>query len=180
MRKEPNMTTPALPASGAPTVDTDTYIQSMGNVCKTVTVVSATTSDSDPYGTTVSAFGGLSLDPPLVTVALDRGSVLLSHLQRGARVGVNILAHHQADLAQKFAKSRPDKFRDTSWTWDHGLPRLAGIATWIACDIDQMVEGGDHVIVIGRVVHAETTDAAPLVYARRVFGTHSEFIAPGS
>lgn len=175
------MTTAATsPTPEAPAIDTDTYIQSMGNVCKTVTIVSAKTSDKQPYGTTVSAFGGLSLDPPLVTVALDRGSVLLGHLQLGARVGVNILAHHQAELAQKFAKSHPDKFCDTDWMWDHGLPRLAEIATWIACDIDQMIEGGDHVIIIGRVVHAETSDAAPLVYARRVFGTHSQFATPGN
>ena len=165
------------PLFGAPLVAPSTYIKSMANVCKPVTIVSASTRDGEPYGTTVSAFGGLSLDPPMVTVALDRGSVLLTHVRQSGRFGVNVLARHQEDIAKSFAQSRPDKFVGTAWAWDCDLPRLADVSTWVACELDRALDGGDHVILLGRVVHAEATEALPLVYARHVFGTHSNLLA---
>lgn len=150
------------------------FIESMASVCTPVTVASTRTEAGRAYGTTVSAFASLSLDPPMVTISLDRQSVLLGHVRRSGRIGINVLAHGQEDLAKTFARSRPDKFDHATWRWDNGLPHIDGVASWLACDVDGTVPGGDHVIVLGRVVHAESTTALPLIYARRMFGTHSE------
>ena len=54
-----------------------------------------------------------------------------------------------------------------------GLPRLDGAAGWAACELQQTVEAGDHLLLIGLVTHAASVAAAAAVYGHRTFGTHS-------
>jgi flavin reductase (DIM6/NTAB) family NADH-FMN oxidoreductase RutF len=152
------------------------FTESMASVCAPVTIVSTATESGQPYATTVSAFASLSLEPPMVSIALDRRSVLLSHTRSRSGLGVNVLAHHQAGLARAFARSHPGKFADVDWRWDQDLPRIAETTAWLVCQIIRTVAGGDHVMLFAEVVHAETTGAPPLVYARRTFGTHSALL----
>ena len=157
-------------------IDRETFLELMRQVCAPVTVVTAMTSDGRPHGSTVSSFASLSLDPPLVSFALDRGSGLLAHLQPGDRVGVNILGAHQQDLASRFARRGRGpglKFDGVEWAVRAGLPHLPASAGWTAGRVDRHVDGGDHVLLVVLVDEAESTATAPLVYARRVFGTHS-------
>ncbi|MEJ2862187.1 flavin reductase family protein [Actinomycetospora flava] len=168
-----------MTASGGPDrgrVEPQEFRELMGGVCAPVTVISTRTAEGAAHGTTVSAFASLSLEPPMVSVALDRDSALLAHARRSGRLGINVLAHDQAQTATTFARSGPDKFADASWEWDTGMPRLAGVAGWLVADIEQEVAGGDHVILLGGVVRAESTPALPLVYARRTFGSHSALV----
>jgi flavin reductase (DIM6/NTAB) family NADH-FMN oxidoreductase RutF len=145
----------------------------MAGVATPVSVVT-TLVDDDPYGTTVSAFASLSMTPPMVLVSLDRGSTLLAAIRRSNRLGLNVLGHHQARLALTFAgKGGPDKFTGVGWHVDHDLPRLPGSPGWLSCTVGDFVDGGDHVIVLGDVVRAETRDVPPLTYHGRAFGTHA-------
>ncbi|RSM64765.1 flavin reductase [Actinoplanes sp. ATCC 53533] len=146
----------------------------MAGVCAPVTVVTAA-QDGVPYGTTVSAFASLSLRPPMVTVAFDRGSNVLTRILATGRFGVNVLGQAQDDLALAFARRTSSRFDGVDWHQDHGLPRLAEAPSWLVCDLAQAVEGGDHLLLLGSVAHAQTVVAAPLVYGHRMFGTHSGF-----
>lgn len=146
----------------------------MAGVCAPVTIVTAT-AEGLPHGTTVSAFASLSLRPPMVTVALDRGSRVLSHITATGRFGVNVLARTQDDLALGFARRGADRFAGVGWDFDHGLPRLDSTPGWLACEVAQAVDGGDHLLLLGLVTYARTIPAAPLVYGHRTFGTHSAF-----
>ncbi|CDR02051.1 flavin reductase family protein [Streptomyces iranensis] len=157
-------------------IDRETFTELMSGVCAPVTVVTATTADGRPHGSTVSSFASLSLDPPLVSFALDRASGLLAHLQPGDRVGVNILGAHQQELASAFARRRQgpgSKFDGVSWTVRAGLPYLPESAGWTAGRVERHVDGGDHVLLLVCLEEAESTSAAPLIYARRIFGTHA-------
>lgn len=146
----------------------------MAGVATPVSVVTTVCSEGVPYGTTVSAFVSLSMEPPMVLVSLDRGSELLAQLQRTRRFGVNVLGVPQAELALIFArKGGSGKFTGVTWERDHGLPRLPGTPGWLACEVATLVDGGDHVIALGTVVAAETGDGPPLTYHGRVFGTHA-------
>jgi flavin reductase (DIM6/NTAB) family NADH-FMN oxidoreductase RutF len=146
----------------------------MAAVCAPVTVV--TTADDDgPHGATVSSFTSLSLHPPLVTVALDRRSSLLSRIRGARRFGVNVLASADDDLALLFARRDADRFGEAGWSLSQGLPRLDGAAGWAVCDLAQVVEGGDHLLLVGLVTHAESSQRSPLVHGHRTFGTHSRF-----
>jgi len=147
----------------------------MAGVCAPVTVVTTMTS-AGPHGTTVSSFSSLSLDPPLISAAFDRGSALLPQILATGRFGVNILGHAQHELATTFARRGGDRFAATRWFADHGLPRLAGAAGWLVCELDRSIEAGDHLLLFGLVVAASNRPGrAPLVYAHRTFGTHSRF-----
>jgi flavin reductase (DIM6/NTAB) family NADH-FMN oxidoreductase RutF len=149
------------------------FRQVMAGVATPVAVVT-TIGGGQPFGTTVSAFASLSMAPPMITVSLDRGSDLLRELRTSRAFGVNILASGQADLALTFArKGGAGKFKSIDWELHSGLPRLPGVVGWLACDVDQLVSGGDHVVVLGRVRVAQTADGHPLIYHQRTFGTRT-------
>lgn len=144
----------------------------MAGVATPVSVVTAL-EDGAPHGTTVSAFASLSMAPPMVLVALDRQSDLLALVRRTGRFGVNVLGSAQSALAMSFARKGSGKFNGVRWVADHGVPRLTGVPGWLVCDVAELVDGGDHVIVLGTVRAAETADDLPLTYHRRSFGTHA-------
>ncbi|MFD4606013.1 flavin reductase family protein [Streptomyces sp. NPDC058464] len=149
----------------------------MAGVASPVTVVTGV-SEGVPHGTTVSAFTSLSLSPPMVLVSLDRGSRLLEVVRGSGRFGVNVLSSHQAGLALRFArKGGAEKFDGTEWSLVHGLPRLPEATGWLACETETLVDGGDHVVLLGRVLSAEHRVAPPLTYHARAFGTHSMLAA---
>ncbi|KAF0960865.1 MULTISPECIES: flavin reductase family protein [unclassified Rhodococcus (in: high G+C Gram-positive bacteria)] len=151
----------------------ETFKDVMAHVATPVAVV--TSMDGGlPFGTTVSAFTSLSMTPPMVLVSLDRGSETLELITASKKFGLNVLGRDQQVIALKFAKKGGiGKFQGVRWDVEHDLPRIAGAAGWIACHVEQLVEGGDHVVVLGNVVAAENNYSEPLTYHRRVFGTHS-------
>ena len=147
----------------------------MAGVATPVSVVTTLTGGR-PHGTTVSAFASLSMSPPMVLVSLDRGSQLLARLTGGSVFGVNVLGSDQAGLALAFARKGGDTFTGVEWVDDAGAPRLAGSPGWLACTVTRLVEGGDHVIVLGEVRTAARRDVPPLTYHARTFGTHAAAI----
>jgi flavin reductase (DIM6/NTAB) family NADH-FMN oxidoreductase RutF len=147
----------------------------MSRVCTPVSVVTAVV-DGRPHGTTVSAFTSLSADPPMILVALDRRSRLLALVERTRRLGINVLGTEHVDLARRFAQKGADTFAGVGWTLDHGLPRFRSCPAWLACAVDSLVNGGDHVVVLARIEAAALDAAQPLTYHSREFGTHMSIV----
>ena len=129
-----------------------------------VTVVTA----PGPAGLTTNAFTSVSLDPPLVLVCFENTSRTLAAVKGTQRYGVNILRAGQEDLARVFASKRvgADKFAEVTHTEAHGVPVLDDALAWLACDVTQLVEAGDHTIGIGRVIALDVTDGEPLLFLR--------------
>jgi flavin reductase (DIM6/NTAB) family NADH-FMN oxidoreductase RutF len=175
MASDPGAADNTLEAQAAITVSPERFRNAMASVCAPVTVVTAVDAGR-PHGTTVSAFSSLSLEPPLIMVSLDQSSDLLAIVRESRSFGVNLLSHFQHELALRFARKGQDKFSDVRWRMENGLPRLAGVSGWLACDVHELVEAGDHVVAIGLVLAAEPASGAPLVYHDRQFGTHSHFV----
>jgi flavin reductase (DIM6/NTAB) family NADH-FMN oxidoreductase RutF len=145
----------------------------MSGVCTPVSVVTAM-SAGKPHGTTVSAFASLSMTPPMVLVSLDRGSDLLEMVRITRSFGLNVLSSEQAPLALNFArKGGADKFNGVEWWAEAGVPRLPGAGGFLGCDVTDIVDGGDHVVLLGLVRFAGTTACQPLTYHARMFGTHA-------
>ena len=150
-----------------------TFREVMAGVCTPVSVVTALAGGT-PHGTTVSAFASLSLNPPMVLVALDRGSDLLVMIRQTRHFGLNVLSSSQSALARAFArKGGAGKFAGVAWDVEAGVPRLPGGSGFLACDVVNFVEGGDHVVLLGLVRAADTDTGSPLTYHAREFGTHS-------
>ncbi|MDT9682317.1 flavin reductase family protein [Streptomyces sp. TRM76323] len=147
----------------------------MADVCTPVAVVTAM-ADGRPHGTTVGSLASLSLRPPMVTIALDHRSALLPKIRRTGRFGVNLLGAGQAAVAGAFASPVADRFAEVEWYVDEGLPRLRDAPGWLVCLPKRFVTGGDHLLLLSLVARVSgARAAAPLVYGRRMFGTHSAF-----
>jgi flavin reductase (DIM6/NTAB) family NADH-FMN oxidoreductase RutF len=150
----------------------DAFRDVMATVCTPVSVVTALR-DGHPHGTTVSAFASLSMTPPMVLVSLDRQSTLLSIIRETGTFGVNVLGSGQSALAVNFARKGGTKFAGLRWHAEAGVPRLPGTCGFLACDIATIVDGGDHLVLLGLVQVANEAGGQPLTYHSRVFGTHS-------
>lgn len=147
-------------------MDPKTLRTTFGRFATGVTVVTCRSSDGEPHGATVTAFMPVSLDPPLITVALTRTSRACTYLD-GAPFAVNVLAADQIDVAMNFA-GRPsaDPIR---WAPGPTAPVLAGTAATLSCRPHRTDDGGDHLLFLGEVVAAETATRSPLLFADSAF-----------
>jgi flavin reductase (DIM6/NTAB) family NADH-FMN oxidoreductase RutF len=129
--------------------------------------------DEGPRGATTNALTSLSLDPPLVLVALDLGSNTLAAVRASGRFCVNVLAADQEEIARRFATkaSGMEKLAGVPHELVDGVPVLGGVLAWLACELEQDLPGGDHAVLVGRPLEAGgDQDAEPLVfYGRRYF-----------
>jgi flavin reductase (DIM6/NTAB) family NADH-FMN oxidoreductase RutF len=132
-----------------------------------VTVVTAI-GPGGPSGATANAVTSLSLDPPMMLACLDRGSRTLTSVRAQGRFGVNALAAGQADLARRFSAKdpEPEKWDSVEWSEREGLPRLDGSLVWVACELRDLIDGGDHLILTGNVIEAEAGNGQPLLFHR--------------
>ncbi len=133
--------------------------------------------DGTPTGLTCQSFASLSLDPPLVVLAVGSSSMTWPVIAAHGRFAVNILSEHQESASRSFAVSGArDKFAEHPWRLGStGLPLLSEALAHIECSIDAVREAGDHRLVIGRVLALHDTDsqAGPLLYYRSSYRTLS-------
>jgi len=133
-----------------------------------VAVVTTVDADGRPFGLTMSAVSSLSLDPPQFLICVDRRADSLPALERSRLFCINLLGRGQEELSRRFASTIADKFGGMP---HHrlavsGLPVLAGVIGFVACRVGALLPGGDHVIIIGDVLQAETFGGEPLVHFR--------------
>ncbi|MFT3731788.1 MAG: flavin reductase family protein [Hyphomicrobium sp.] len=150
-------------------VDPGLFKSAMGDLPGAVTVITSWTAAGDPSGATLSAVVSLSLDPPLMLACFDQGSTTLGAIQSEGKFLVHVLAHGQQDMAMRFSTKASNKFDGVDWQIGAlGLPEIDGCVASVACELHQIIEAGDHKIVIGRVVEVERGhDLNPIVYARK-------------
>jgi 3-hydroxy-9,10-secoandrosta-1,3,5(10)-triene-9,17-dione monooxygenase reductase component len=143
----------------------------LGHFASGVTVVTAIRPDG-PIGFTCQSFSSLSLDPPLIAFAPSRTSTTWPRLRDVGRFCVNVLAEDQSHLSQQFARSGTDKYAGVAWARSpHGSPVLDGVVAWIDSEVWAEYEGGDHTIVVGRVLDLGADPArSPLVFHRGSYG----------
>ena len=110
------------------------------------------TAGGDLYGMTVNSFSSVSLDPPLVLWTQSLFAPSLRAFEDTSCFAVNVLGHEHRDLAMRFATSSRDKFDGVGYSLSSlGLPLLDGAAAHFECRTENRFEGGDHVIILGRV-----------------------------
>ncbi|MDZ7706456.1 MAG: flavin reductase family protein [Trueperaceae bacterium] len=144
-------------------IDANTFRDALGRFASGVTVVSMDT-DGGPRGITVNAFSSLSLDPPLVGVAIDHRAGAHGSLAQAARYGVSVLARSQQILSDRFAGR--DVEVEVGWERLAEAPVVRGALVQLSCEIVQRVVVGDHTLFVGQVESALTRDGVPLLYHR--------------
>lgn len=138
----------------------------MGRWTTGVTIVTAQAGD-EIHGMTVSDFAGLSLDPPLVIVCADRTSNTIGVVEKGRCFAVNVLAAGQQALSKKFASKEQEWERFEGLDCPRGpsgAPLIPGALVSFDCTLEATHEGGDHVILVGRVQEIVNREGDPLVY----------------
>ncbi len=135
-----------------------------------VTVVTAVGADGVRVGLTANSLTSVSLDPPLLLFCPARGASALPTLRATRRFAVNVLATEQADVADRFARRGIDRFAGATWHDLDGLPVLDGALASFACSLEAEHDGGDHVVVIGRVAALRASGGHdPLLYFRGAY-----------
>ncbi len=133
-----------------------------------VCVVTAVADNGAPVGITISAFTSLSLDPPLVLFCLGNKTKNLEAFTSGSAFAVNILAEEQAETSETFAGQNDDKFASVPFAGsESGCPLLLGCLASLECSPFATHDGGDHVIVVGKVDRVQkTAEGRPLLRYR--------------
>ncbi len=133
--------------------------------------VAAATHQRRHHAITATAFASLSLDPPLVLLALDRAGQLIELVRRSGAVGLSVLSADQEAIGRRASTPgralQPLVEEAPTTTAITGAPLLLGALAWFDCEVESISEHGDHAIIVGRVVAAAATDGEPLLYFSR-------------
>ena len=144
----------------------------LGRFASGVTIVTTLDADGRPNGLTVSAFSSVSLEPPLVVIAIDRANDSGPAIRGCGRFNVHLLASEQESLSRCFGE-RPAgsvPFDGIAVAKDkHGLPVLPGALALLGCRLTQTVEAGDHTLFIAEVESIDVAEGEPLLYYRGLY-----------
>ncbi|HEX2836037.1 MAG TPA: flavin reductase family protein [Thermoanaerobaculia bacterium] len=147
-------------------IDDAGFKLAMSHFASGVTVVT-TEHEGARYGMTVSAFSSLSLHPPLVLVCIEKNVKSHEAIAKAKKFGVSVLSSSQADLSNRFASRRDDKFDGVAIrTGELDVPLIEGAICTLVCKLHESLPGGDHTVFVGEVVDAHSNESAPLVYFR--------------
>lgn len=155
-----------------PTIDPADFRQVLGHFPTGVTVVTAAGAER-PIGVAIGSFASISLDPPLVGFFLGTSSGSWGPMQEAGHFCVNVLCQDQLELCGVMASRAEDKFDGVDWEpAGTGAPILPDVHGVIDCLIDQVIELGDHNLIVGRVQSLEVRrDAPPMVFYKGQYGT---------
>ncbi|MEN9017517.1 MAG: flavin reductase [Hellea sp.] len=146
-------------------INPNNFRNALGQFATGVTIVTTVDDTNLPVGVTASSFNSVSLDPPLVLWSLSKNAKSMPAYQNSGGFNVHVLASHQMDLSNKFARSEEDKFENVEWSrCKEGMPVLAEYAALFKCKTNFQYEGGDHIIFVGEVISYETNDLPVLVF----------------
>jgi flavin reductase (DIM6/NTAB) family NADH-FMN oxidoreductase RutF len=156
--------------------DRRAFRKALGTFLTGVTVVATLQQDGEPRGFTANSFTSVSLDPPLVLICIAKTASSYPVFAAAEHFSVNVLAEAQADISSLFATKSAEKFAKTNWRkGPAGSPILDSVVAWFDCQRHDMVDAGDHIILIGRVVGFDQAAVNPLGYCR---GAHVTFGLP--
>lgn len=140
------------------------FKQAMSNFATGITVITSA-DEEDQFGLTVNAFSSVSIDPLMILICLDKQTRFLPKIKQKGQFVVNILSDKQADLIWEFAKkeNRPQKFSE-DFSEKFNLPILKDSISILECQISNIVDAGDHEVILAEVLTIVNNDLKPLIY----------------
>ena len=139
----------------------------MGGFATGVAVVTAA-QEGVPHGMTVNSLTSVSLEPPLLLVCLTRGARTETAIRASGAFCINILNERQEDASRRFARPGEEHFDglELETTPLLRLPAIARALVRVECEVHGLHDGGDHAIVVGRIVSCQYRDGLPLLFYR--------------
>lgn len=146
----------------------------LGRFATGVTVVTTTTPDG-PVGITANSFASVSLDPPIVLWSIARHSKRFAAFAECRHFAVHVLGAEQLDLGRRFARSGEAFAGLDHALSDKGVPLIPGCLSRFECARMEGHDGGDHLIVVGRVTAAALREGEPLLFSGGGYGRFDGF-----
>jgi flavin reductase (DIM6/NTAB) family NADH-FMN oxidoreductase RutF len=159
---------------GQMSFDTKAFRQALGAFPTGVAVVTAT-AESEPVGITVNSFASVSLDPPLVLWCLKKDSIRYRAFMEAEGFTISVLGTEHESVSSRLARQGEHKLHGMALLeTELGPPALADSLAVFECAREAVHDGGDHSILVGRVLRFARREAgAPLVYYRGRYGALS-------
>jgi 3-hydroxy-9,10-secoandrosta-1,3,5(10)-triene-9,17-dione monooxygenase reductase component len=150
-----------------PQIDLTEFRRALSCFATGVAVVTTVDADGVPAGITISSFNSVSLDPPLVLWSVAIDSYSYEAFINAEYFAVNVLTVDQQELSTRFAQRGHDKFEGMNFREGvHGVPIFPEYAACFECRTEHIYDGGDHKIIVGRVVRLEDRESDPLIFYR--------------
>lgn len=158
-------------ASNACAQDPAEYRKALSCFATGVTVVTAHWQGMD-WGMTCNSFSSVSLDPRLVLWSIRKAASSLEAFTRSGGFTVSVLSQPQQGLARQFSTGdMTARFAGVpAQRLDSDRLRLSEALAWFDCSVHQLIDAGDHHIVIGQVQQFGWRDATALAFWRSQFG----------
>jgi flavin reductase (DIM6/NTAB) family NADH-FMN oxidoreductase RutF len=131
-----------------------------------VAIVTTRAPDGRYRGVTANSFASVSLDPPLVLWSLRRNAPSLRSFADSGHFAVNVLSADQVGLSRHFARPHEDKFSGVAFVPGFGgCPVIEGALAVFECEAAQQMDGGDHLMFLGRLLRASHRHGEPLIFS---------------
>ncbi|WP_262107323.1 flavin reductase [Arthrobacter sp. Marseille-P9274] len=177
------MTASAAPSleyvASEPLKDIRAFRSALGQYGTGVAVITAMC-DGRPVGMTVNSFAAVSLDPPLILWSVQNASGRAAAFTAAAHFAVNVLAAEQVDISRVVASPMAgiDPFDGIAWTEGmEGAPLIDEAIARFECRTHNVLPGGDHQIILGRVERCTVTEGEPLLFVQGAYATSQSFPA---
>ncbi len=139
--------------------------QGLGRFATGVTVVTCSDAAGTPYGITANSFSSVSLEPPLVLWNIAKTSNSLQAYLSAKHYAIHVLTADQQSIANNFAQSDHSRFENVDYTFsEDGVPLLSDVLARFDCRTADIIEGGDHHIIIGEILNYLYEDGDPLLF----------------
>ena len=146
-------------------IDVGQLRKALGAFATGIAVVTTTDATGKPAGMTINSFASVSLSPPLVLWSIDRTSDLFETFEKSGHYVVHILGKDQEETSNLFATENTDKFSGLTYeTGMESLPLLPNYIARLQCQVEHRYDGGDHIILVGRVLAMDHAPAEPLIF----------------
>lgn len=140
------------------------FKQAMSNFATGITVITSS-DEENQFGLTVNAFSSVSIEPLMILICLDKKTRLLPKIKQKGQFVVNILSDKQSDLIWEFAqKDKRQKKFSNEFSEKFNLPILKDSISILECQISQIVEAGDHEVILAEVITIVNSELQPLIY----------------
>lgn len=151
---------------GDPANDQRLFRRSLAQFGTGIAIIT-TSVDGQHAGVTVNSVASVSLSPPLILWSISRQSRSFALFAHASNFSVNILAKDQIEVSRIFSSASEDKFEEVpTFAGVQGVPLITGAIGHLECVRAAQYDGGDHVILVGRVVGVRRYDGAPLLFVQ--------------
>ncbi|WP_246125218.1 flavin reductase family protein [Exilibacterium tricleocarpae] len=151
--------------------DSRTFRQTLSQFATGVTVITAKSPSGKPIGMTANSFSSLSLDPPLVLWSIARSSGLYTEFVEAKHYAIHVLKEGQQQVSHQFSRRNIDRFEGVPYQFDNrGVPLLNDCLARFSCEAFSHMDGGDHTIIVGRVIDMSKAQGSPLIFHGGSYG----------